>query len=153
MKIKYKNCSKCGISQNQNNSFSRIYKNKIIYFGTTCKSCDIKRTNIVQIKRRKIDPIFKLSSRMRIITNRFLKNKKTKGTENIIGCTFIELKQYLENKFTSEMTWNNYGTLWHIDHIKPLCSAKSENEVYKLNHYTNLQPLLAAENMAKGGKY
>jgi hypothetical protein len=51
------------------------------------------------------------------------------------------------------MTWDNYGVGgWEIDHIIPLASAKTEEEVYKLCHYTNLQPLWANENFKKGKK-
>jgi hypothetical protein len=39
------------------------------------------------------------------------------------------------------MNWENYGKIWDIDHIIPLASAINEQEVLKLNHYTNLQPL------------
>ncbi len=54
---------------------------------------------------------------------------------------------------TGGMTWKNkefYG--WHIDHIVPLSSAKTEEDVYKLCHYTNLQPLWSKDNMSKGSK-
>jgi hypothetical protein len=52
------------------------------------------------------------------------------------------------------MNWNNYGYYgWHIDHIKPLSSAKNEFELIKLFHYTNLQPLWWKDNLSKNGKY
>jgi hypothetical protein len=50
------------------------------------------------------------------------------------------------------MTLENHG-LWHIDHIKPIALATTEEEVIKLNHYTNLQPLWAKDNLKKGAKY
>ena len=50
------------------------------------------------------------------------------------------------------MSWDNYG-LWHIDHVKPLCLANDNNELIKLNHYTNLQPLWAEDNIKKNRKY
>jgi hypothetical protein len=51
------------------------------------------------------------------------------------------------------MSWDNYGFYgWHIDHVIPLSSAKTEEEVYKLCHYTNLQPLWAEDNLKKGSK-
>jgi hypothetical protein len=52
------------------------------------------------------------------------------------------------------MTWENHGS-WHIDHRIPICSfdLKEEEEQKKCFHYTNLQPLWAAENLSKGGKY
>lgn len=47
------------------------------------------------------------------------------------------------------MNWQNQGK-WHIDHIKPLASAKSVDEIYELCHYSNLQPLWAKDNYTKG---
>jgi hypothetical protein len=49
------------------------------------------------------------------------------------------------------MSWDNHGE-WHIDHIIPLSSAKNESDLYKLFHYTNLQPLWAFDNLSKGNK-
>jgi hypothetical protein len=49
------------------------------------------------------------------------------------------------------MSWDNYGK-WHIDHIIPLSSANNEDEVYKLCHHTNLQPLWAEDNLKKSNK-
>ena len=49
------------------------------------------------------------------------------------------------------MSWENHGE-WHIDHKKPLASAKTEEELKKLCHYTNLQPLWALDNIRKGAK-
>ena len=46
------------------------------------------------------------------------------------------------------MTWENRSE-WHVDHIIPLATAKTEEDVYRLNHYTNLQPLWAHENIRK----
>lgn len=49
------------------------------------------------------------------------------------------------------MSWNNWSkTGWHIDHIKPLASAEYSEDLIKLCHYTNLQPLWAEENLSKG---
>ena len=43
------------------------------------------------------------------------------------------------------MTWNNI----HLDHIKPLSTANTKEEILILNHYTNFQPLLAIDNLIK----
>lgn len=73
---------------------------------------------------------------------------KNKRFLEYVGCTKDELKLHLESKFQPGMNWENYGQ-WHIDHIKALCHAKTEEEVYQLCHYTNLQPLWALDNLKK----
>jgi hypothetical protein len=91
---------------------------------------------------------------MRGRLNHFLtKNNltKTNKTFEIVGCSPQFLKEYLEKQFIDGMTWENRSE-WHIDHIIPLSSAKTEDELYRLCHYTNLQPLWAEENLKKSNK-
>lgn len=78
-------------------------------------------------------------------------NNKTYKTFDIVGCSPEFVKEHLEKQFIEGMTWENQGK-WHIDHIIQLSSAKTEEEVYKLCHYTNLQPLWAEDNLKKGSK-
>ncbi len=68
-----------------------------------------------------------------------------------LGCSLEYLKNHLESKFQPGMTWENQGK-WHMDHIIPLSSTKIEKDLYKLCHYTNLQPLWAVDNLKKGKK-
>jgi hypothetical protein len=109
----------------------------------------------------KNDPIFKLKCVTRTLIYKSFKrglngiHVKGKKTEQILGCTINEFIQHLPNQFTEGMTFENHGQgkgYWNIDHIIPISSAKTEEEIYKLNHYTNLQPLWWEENMAKGSK-
>lgn len=107
-------------------------------------------------QRRLEDPLFKLSDNIRCLIIKSFKNqytKKAKKTINILGCTFAEFKSHLECKFTNIMNWENYGIYWEMDHIVPVSWATTEEELYKLNHYTNFQPLTKADNMAKGNRY
>lgn len=105
-------------------------------------------------ERRKVDPIFNITNRMRCRIWKFLKlikvSKKNKTFE-IIGCSPNSLKEHLENKFVEGMTWDNRNE-WHIDHIIPLSTAKTEDELYNLCHYTNLQPLWSEDNIKKSNK-
>lgn len=107
-------------------------------------------------KRKKIDPEYKLWCNIRNRTSYYIKLEninKNSTTYELIGLTPNELKFYLESKFTEGMSWENYGLYgWHIDHIIPLSSAKTEDEIYKLCHYSNLQPLWAEDNLKKGNK-
>jgi hypothetical protein len=79
--------------------------------------------------------------------------KKSSKTHDILGCSFEEFKIYLESKFEYWMTWENKGIYngelnygWDIDHIIPLSSAENEEDIFFLNHYTNLQPLCSKIN-------
>lgn len=103
------------------------------------------------VKRRySEETLYKLTIISRSNIKRYIKNKKCSSSD-IIGCSPLELKIHLENQFKDGMTWDNHGE-WHIDHVVPLSSANTEDELISLNHYTNLQPLWAFENMSKGSK-
>jgi len=109
------------------------------------------------VKNKKLnDPIYHLSFIVRNRIRTFLKLKnitKKNKTFEIVGCTPQFLKEHLEKQFVDNMCWENYGVYgWHIDHIIPLSSAKTEDEIYKLCYYTNLQPLWAEDNLKKGSK-
>jgi hypothetical protein len=80
-------------------------------------------------------------------------NKKLSKTSEILGCSLDEFKNYIETKFELWMNWSNFGMKkdelnrsWELDHIIPLVTAKTEEEVIKLNHYTNFQPLCSKIN-------
>jgi hypothetical protein len=74
---------------------------------------------------------------------------KQSDLEKVIGCTVEQFVNYFDSLFQPGMYWSNHGT-WHIDHIKPVATANSIEEVERLNHYTNLQPLWARDNIVKG---
>lgn len=104
--------------------------------------------------RRKQNPIVRLVKRLRTRIWFALKhNKKVESTIELLGCSTDELKLHLQNQFTDNMNWNNYGK-WHVDHIIPCAKfdlTKLE-EQKKCFHYHNLQPLWAIDNLRKGAK-
>jgi len=112
--------------------------------------------NLYLNKRRENDPLFKLITNVRnLIYNSFYYNgySKNSKTEELLGCSFVDLKKYLESKFEPWMTWENRGLYngelnygWDIDHIIPLSSVNSEEDIIKLNNYINLQPLCSKIN-------
>ena len=131
------------------NSDIELNKNKIYYNKN--KTDIIKKLKI----KRRTNVIFKLKNNMRSRLIQFFngyKLHKDNKTFNIVGCSPEFLKDYIENQFTEGMSWELMGKYIHIDHRIPLSSAKSEEEVYKLCHYTNLQPLWAEDNLSKGSK-
>ena len=79
-------------------------------------------------------------------------SKKSRSYE-ILGCSFEMFKERIESLWQPWMNWDNYGKYngtpnygWDIDHITPLSSAKIEQDVINLNHYSNLQPLCSYIN-------
>lgn len=78
--------------------------------------------------------------------------KKNLTTEEILGCSIPDFVSHIESQFKVGMSFDNRKD-WHLDHIIPISYAKTEEEIIKLNHYTNYQPLWASENLAKGNKY
>lgn len=90
------------------------------------------------------------------LTGLFRLLSKHKRILQYTDCSFEELKAYIESKFLPDMTWENRGLYgWHIDHIIPLSvfDLTDETQIYKACHYTNLQPMWAKDNLAKGNKY
>jgi hypothetical protein len=135
---------------------SRRQYNKEYYAKNKEKKAKYKKDNKdifnKKIRDRKLsDPLFKLKCDTRRsiqMSFKYKNNKKCGKTSEILGCSFEYFKQYLESKFESWMTWQNKGLYngqfnygWDVDHIIPISSAKSIDDIIKLNHYTNLQPL------------
>lgn len=170
-----KQCSRCLISKTKDN-FSGRRSAKDLLVGR-CKSCVNTRRRSIYVSKGLKNPKFPLSSvekklkrntyeklyrkrnsiiecvyKIRVLINNSIRyqgfTKKSKTFE-ILGCTKEELHKHLEN------TWlKNYGQVYnnepvHIDHIIPLSSAKTEQDVLRLNYYTNLQYLKPQDNLKK----
>lgn len=104
--------------------------------------------------RKNHDGLFKLKCGLRSLITGSFKRKgfsKTSKTFSILGCSYEQFVAYMKSKFQVGMTLKNHGN-WHIDHIVPISSANTTEDVLRLNHYTNLQPLWAADNLKKSNK-
>ena len=109
-------------------------------------------------ERYKNKSLIKLKSCIRSSIQRAFntKNKlKVKETKEILRCSFEEFKQHIESQFLSWMSWDNYGNAcetleyncsWDLDHVIPISYAKTEEEMYLLNHWSNFQPLCSKVN-------
>lgn len=161
-------CRKCSIINTKNNKpklFSKIcnvcniekdinmfYKNY-----KKCKKCLFKKRNYRYTERLNNDNLFRLKHNLKVTIRKHLSNinkkKDNMKTIDILGCNITHFKNYLESKFENWMTWENRGLYngefnygWDIDHIIPISSTLSKDEIIKLNHYTNLQPLCSKIN-------
>jgi excinuclease UvrABC ATPase subunit len=121
-------------------------------FNKTKKYKD--QRNKTRKKRYSEDVLYKLGEKIRSwsirITNAVKKNKSLKSIE-YLGCTLEEFKDHIESQWQEGMTWENHDLHgWHIDHIVPVnWFVKNSDDPWQANHYTNLQPLWAIDNIKK----
>lgn len=108
--------------------------------------------------RRLTDPMFKCKDNVRRRVNDYISKKgssKSTKTEEILGCKWDYLFNYLCGTFEENYGIGRQHIPWHdihIDHIIPLKTADTEEDVYILNHYTNLQLLFSEDNLRKSSK-
>jgi len=103
--------------------------------------------------RRKLDPLFKLKMSILSKTNSALKASywlKSSNNEKMLGADRDTVIKYIESNFKEGMSWSNRA-LWHIDHVVPLSSAKTELQLYNLANYKNLRPEWKEVNLRKSG--
>lgn len=101
-----------------------------------------------------LNPVIAFKEKARSLIRCAFKRKsyrKNTKTQEILGCTFEEFKIHIESQFTDGMSWEVFDQI-HIDHIIPMATAKTIEDILILNHYTNLQPLWAIDNLKKGSK-
>ena len=172
-------CRSCMISYKKNKrETDSKYKEKDIIYNEKYKSSGrrkevsdkrynekkeiiIKQCIEYNNKKYKTDPSFRIISIQRRRIAKIIQST-LKGTAYInsrielIGCTPLELKEYIEKQFLDGMTWNNYGLkTWHIDHIKPISkhNLTDPEDIKNAFNYKNLQPLWASDNLSKSNKY
>jgi len=109
-----------------------------------------------QYHNKKSDVLFMIAKNLR---SRFLqavkKEYKHSSCMKLLGCSVPEFKKYIEDKFTTGMSWDNHGIKgWHYDHIVP-CASFDQSDIeqqMKCWHYTNFQPLWWYDNLIKSDK-
>lgn len=107
-----------------------------------------------QQKQRRLDITYRMEDSLRRRMNKALKGKATsKSAIRFLGCSIPDFRIYLESKFDTGMSWENYGrTGWHIDHIMPCAIFDLSNPEHQKRcfHFSNMQPMWARENLIKG---
>lgn len=139
-------------------SNSYYLKNRVRILETR-KKYQVLKKDLIQARRNQRwleDVQYKLQLTLRNRVNDALRLDSKRGSAvRDLGCSIAELKVYLESKFKKGMTWDNWThSGWHIDHIKPIASfdLTDRKQFLQAVHYTNLQPLWAAENYHKAAK-
>ena len=175
--LKY-HCKECGKKEYQGNKEKRkkqvkewqqankdkVAKQKKVYWEKYKpkyqQRCKQRKDEINARARERYhnDPIYKLRQRLKGYASRVTKRAKehSKSTAGLkyLGCTLEEFKTHIESLWEEGMTWENHGTNgWHIDHVVPIdWYINNSDDPWQANHYTNLQPLWAKENLSKNNK-
>jgi hypothetical protein len=140
------NTKSCGCLRIENLSKARKAQEKDFY---PSKTAEYKRNHQ---RKRLLEPKYRIhgriSANMRIALKK-QKVSKENPTFMMLGYSLENLMTHLEKQFSKGMSWNNIGK-WHIDHIIPMDSASTLEDVIRLNHFSNLRPLWAKENLSKG---
>ncbi len=129
------------------------------------KSRERRRTPEYRVKqaasaqrKRLANPSYRIRTNLSTRLRRILKGlggNKADSIRGLIGCSLAELVKHIESKWQTDMSWENYGPYgWHIDHIMPCASfdltdLEQQKACY---HWTNLQPLWAADNISKSDR-
>jgi hypothetical protein len=105
-------------------------------------------------EKRLKDPAYRVTAHCRTLMHRALsKGKAGKSWRTFVDYSLEELMLHLERQFVKGMTWDNYGSRWHIDHIVPRSSfvyASADDPEFRAAWaLTNLRPLWAADNWSK----
>ena len=164
-----KTCSICKITKTLDNFFQAKCKGT---FRAMCKECSCKKRKeyyaenkekvnkqIVQyqINKMKIDDEYKLLKRTRSRISEAFKSQsllKNGRTIKYLGCTSKFFKDWIEFKLYGIMKFNNYGNIWHLDHVKPCASfdLSKESDIKECFNWKNIRPCLASENYSKKDK-
>jgi hypothetical protein len=98
---------------------------------------------------------YKMAVTLRNRLNEVVGERRPSSALKLVGCSLNTLKAHIEKQWLEGMSWGNWTLAgWHIDHIKPLASfdLTDPQQCAAACHYTNLQPLWAAENLRKGAR-
>lgn len=118
---------------------------------------DLAANNIRSKQRRLSDPAFRLHGNVATLIRRCLNgSKQHRSWEDLLGFTTETLKQHLEKQFIKGMTWGNYGSHWHVDHIIPRAlfffDTAEHPDFRACWALSNLRPLWATDNLKKNAK-
>lgn len=154
-------CKSCRKNYQKTYKPPKTYRNSVklyqrAYQRVYGKTDRCKLTKKIYVKKKmETDPLFKLRGQLRCMIRRSLRNKgysRTSKSTAILGADFATIKAHLEATFQTNYGIPYSGQLVHIDHIIPISSARTEEQLLALNHYKNLQYLTPHDNLTKSSK-
>lgn len=157
-------CQICKAESRASNKEKELIKARNYYQKNKVKVNEQRR--LKNAKRRIDEPLYKARLTYRALVKSSFKQHslgkviKRSTSLDILGCSFEEYINSIESQFLDWMNWNNHGRCedssvkctWHFDHIIPCSYAKTEEELYLLNHWSNFQPMCGNLNKSKSAK-
>ena len=144
-------------SEAAKSGLSRFYTGRECRFGHfaeryvsngQCVVCNAERARSLERRRGRLEPSYRMFRNTLRRTGMVLRGRASPSLA--LACDHERLREHIGAQFREGMSWGRYRQ-WEVDHIQPLSAAKSEDELLRLCHYTNLQPLWRRENRVKGG--
>ena len=124
---------------------------------TNYKARNFYRNSLKEYNEEKfLNPLVKISASIHTTMYQSLKTGKCSNSYHwsFLGYSLDHLKSHLEKQFIEGMSWENYGSRWQLDHIKPKSSfaLQTEDELLECWSLENLQPLFEEHNLQKHAK-
>lgn len=131
----------------ESGEYNKIYARK---YQSSGKGLEQRR---IIDKRKRLNPKYRVDSNFSRTIRASIKDKNNRRWSFLVGYSIQDLILHLEKKFDEKMSWNNYGSYWHIDHIIPRSSFSyssfNDEDFKRCWSLSNLQPLEAKENIRK----
>jgi hypothetical protein len=155
-------CKKCKFVQNKTHRLNNMedYRKRAVIHAKKWRTKNPEKQKAIMKKRtekRNKTVSGRLTHTISTKMSKTLHGEKcSRHWETLIGYNAEQLKRHLEKQFTPEMSWDNYGPYWHIDHKIPVSAfnyTKPEDiDFKKCWSLKNLRPLSAVENWSKNDK-
>lgn len=148
-------CKLCFLEQNKRYQLEHR-EEKLAYLKKYHKKNKDKIREQSRVRRKErlvTDPIYKAKRQAQLSIWKAFNGNGRISMDKIkywVGCSADELTDHLKRTWKEEYhtEWN--GQPYNVDHIIPLVTAKTVEDIRQLSHYTNLRLVTPEDNFAKG---
>lgn len=148
-------CKICNKEYRERNAKKLVEYSRSYYSQSDNKQKWLNYNKVRHAKYKSDDSDYIIAKRLRARLISAIRGISKSGSAvRDLGCTIPEFKEYISKLFIVGMSWDNWVSLWEIDHIIPLTyfDLQDREQFLQANHYTNLRPLLKRLNRSKGGR-
>lgn len=141
--------AQCGLSRFYTGSVCKAgHQDQRYVSNKQCVVCNAEKARERETARSHVDPSYRMYRNVQRRSGQALSGMI--GPVDAIGGGHRTLSHFIERQFRLGMAWHKYGQ-WEVDHVVPLSAARSGQELVKLCHFTDMQPLWKRDNLTKGG--